>query len=155
MNYIAFLLNRLLGVFVALLLLQSVAWSADSPVFGVAAQGYDVVGYFTDNKPVKGSGDHVARINGLDYLFASDEHKKAFLANPDKYMPQYGGWCAFGTSVGKKIPGDPLAWAIVNGKLYLNLNDRVQKIWSKDMQGYITRADANWLQIKDKDPSSL
>ncbi|HEO8433282.1 TPA: YHS domain protein [Legionella pneumophila] len=147
--------TKLLGIFALLCLMQSIAFSASTNDFGVAVQGYDVVGYFTDNKPVKGNGDHVVVHDGLLYLFVNNEHKKMFEANPDKYLPQYGGWCAFGTAVGKKIPSDPMAWTIVDGKLYLNLNDRVQQIWSKDIQGYIKKADANWPKIKDKASNNL
>ncbi|MCW8449776.1 YHS domain-containing (seleno)protein [Legionella quinlivanii] len=146
--------TRFLGILLSFFLVQSAVFS-EAADFGVAVQGYDVVGYFTDKKPVKGNGDHVVFHDGLNYLFASDEHKKIFTENPEKYLPQYGGWCAFGTSVGKKIPSDPLAWAIVDGKLYLNLNAKVQKIWSKNTQDYINKADNNWLKIKDKAPSSL
>ena len=156
MNYVTSSIKaRLLGILASLFMMQSIAFSADPTDFGVAVQGYDLVGYFADHKPVKGNGDHVVVHDGLNYLFASDEHKKMFEANPDKYLPQYGGWCAFGTAVGKKIPSDPLAWTIVDGKLYLNLNDRVQKIWSKDIPGYIKKADANWPKIKDKNSSNL
>ncbi|HAU0201935.1 TPA: YHS domain protein [Legionella pneumophila] len=147
--------TKLIGILLSFLLIQSTAFSADTTNFGVAVQGYDVVGYFTDNKPVKGNGDHVVFRDGIVYLFANDEDKKLFEANPDKYLPQYGGWCAFGTAVGKKIPSDPTAWKIVDGKLYLNLSDRVQKIWSKDISGYIKKADANWIKIKDENPSNL
>ena len=146
--------TRFLGILVSFIFFQTIAFSADTN-FAVAVQGYDVVGYFTDNKPVKGNGDHVVFRDGLTYLFANDEHKKMFEANPDKYLPQYGGWCALGTALGKKVASDPLAWKIVDGKLYLNLNENVQKIWQKDITGYVKKADTNWQQIQDKDPSTL
>ncbi|CEG58317.1 YHS domain-containing (seleno)protein [Legionella fallonii] len=156
MKYYTKLFNRFLGVFIAsCFMFCSTAFSSDSPTFAVALQGYDVVAYFTENKPVKGNGDHVVIRDGIYYLFANENDKKLFEANPDKYLPQYGGWCAFGTAVGKKIASDPLAWKMVDGKLYLNLNERVQKVWSKDIPGYIKKADANWLQIKDKNPADL
>ena len=147
--------TSLFSILCSFIFFQSIAFSAETTNFAVAVQGYDVVGYFTDNKPVKGNGDHVVFRDGLTYLFANEEHKKMFEANPDKYLPQYGGWCAFGTAVGKKIASDPLAWKIIDGKLYLNLNVRVQKIWQKDIAGYIKKANRNWQQIKDKDPSTL
>lgn len=137
------------------ILLQSQAFAVDSSQFAVGLQGYDVVAYFTQNKPVKGNGDHVVTRDGVTYLFANEEDKKLFIANPEKYLPQYGGWCAFGASVGKKISSDPLAWKIVDGKLYLNLNQRVQGLWSKDISGYIKKADSNWPKIKEIDPSKL
>lgn len=135
--------------------LPALASSANSTNFGVGAQGYDVVAYFTDNKPVKGDGNHVAYLNGLVYLFTSEDHKQKFVKNPDAYLPQYGGWCAFGAAVGKKIPADPRAWAIVDGKLYINLNEGTQKIWNRDIKGNIKKADINWQTIKDKDPANL
>lgn len=145
---------KLWSILAAYCLIQPVVFSANTN-FGTAVQGYDLVGYFTENKPVKGNGDHFVIRDGIVYLFASDEHKKMFEANPEKYLPQYGGWCAFGTALSKKIPSDPLAWNIVDGKLYLNLNEKVQKIWSKDVSVYIKNADTNWRTIKDKDPASL
>ncbi|MGQ3892868.1 YHS domain-containing (seleno)protein [Legionella sp. CNM-4043-24] len=147
---------RFFWVFAAsCLMVQSIAFSSTVPAFATAVQGYDVTGYFTENKPVKGNGDHVVIIDGVYYLFSSEKSKALFKANPDKYIPQYGGWCAFATSIGKKIASDPLAWKIVDGKLYLNLNERVQKIWAKDIPGYIKKADANWLKIKDINPDDL
>lgn len=144
-----------LGLILSILCIQSNGFSATNPTFAVAIQGYDVVSYFTDNKPVKGNGDHVAIQDGVYYLFANEQNKKTFIANPDKYLPQYGGWCAFGTAVGKKIASDPLAWKIVNGKLYLNLNQKVQQIWSKDIANYIKKADINWVTLKNKNPSDF
>jgi YHS domain-containing protein len=138
-----------------LILCQSYVFATDTTYFAVGNQGYDVVSYFTDHKPVKGNGDHVVMQNGINYLFVSDEHKKMFQANPEKYLPQFGGWCAMGLSLGKKIASDPLAWKIVDGKLYLNLNERVAKIWIKDIPGNIKKADANWAKIKNTDPSKL
>lgn len=156
MNNFAKLLNKFLQGFIASsYLFCSIAFSSENPTFAVALQGYDVVAYFTENKPVKGNGDHVVIKDGVYYLFANENDKKLFVANPDKYLPQYGGWCAFGTAVGKKIASDPLAWKIVDGKLYLNLNDKVQTIWSKDIPGYIKKADSNWSKIKDKNPADL
>lgn len=147
--------TKLLGLFIALALLPTMAYAANTENSAVAIQGYDVVGYFTEGKPVKGDGNHAVMHDGLNYLFASDEHKKTFEANPDKYVPQYGGWCAYGVAVNKKFVGDPLVWKIVDGKLYLNLDQKVADIWVKDIPGYITKSEASWPQIKDKAPSEL
>ncbi|MFI4918949.1 MAG: YHS domain-containing (seleno)protein [Legionellales bacterium] len=147
--------NMFLGVIASYFMMQSLVFSADISTFAVALQGYDVVAYFTDHKPIKGNGDHVVIQDGVYYLFVNERNKQLFQTNPDKYLPQYGGWCAFGVSVGKKIASDPLAWKIVDGKLYLNLNDRVQKIWIKDINGYIKKANMNWIDIKNKNPSTL
>ena len=117
--------------------------------------GYDPVAYFTDGKPMKGSGYHVADFEGVTYAFASKEHKEMFEAKPEKYMPAYGGYCAYGVAVGKKFVIDPEAWKIVDKKLYLNLDRDIQKKWLKDVPGYIKKADANWTKIKDKPASDL
>ena len=117
--------------------------------------GYDPVAYFTDGKPMKGSGYHVADFEGVTYAFASKEHKEMFEAKPEKYMPAYGGYCAYGVAVGKKFVVDPEAWKIVDGNLYLNLDRDIQKKWLKDVPGYIKKADGNWPKIKDKPASDL
>ncbi len=135
--------------------LPILVFATDTTYFVVGNQGYDLVSYFTDNRAVKGNGDHFVTRSGINYLFVSDEHKKMFQANPEKYLSQFGGWCAFGVAVNRKVPGDPLVWKIVDGKLYLNLNEKVAKIWAKNMPVYIKKAEANWPKIKDKDPSQF
>lgn len=135
--------------------LPSLVSAAEVEHSTVAVQGYDVVGYFTDGKPVKGNGEHVVVHNGVNYLFANDEHKKLFEASPEKYLPQYNGWCAFGVSVNKKFISDPTVWKIVDGKLYMNLSRQVYDMWIKDTAGNIKKADANWPQIRSKAASEL
>jgi len=117
--------------------------------------GYDPVAYFTDGKPMKGTGYHVAVFEGVTYLFANKEHKQLFEANPQKYVPAYGGYCAYGVYERKKFFVDPEAWTIVQGKLYLDLDKDVRRIWEKDIPGYIAKADAIWPKIKDKAPGDL
>ena len=117
--------------------------------------GYDPVAYFTDGKPMRGSGYHVAEFDGVTYAFASEEHKDMFNANPKKYVPMYGGYCAYGVAVGKKFVADPTVWKVVGGKLYLNLDKGIQSKWNKDIPGYIKTGDKNWVEIKDKAPSDL
>jgi YHS domain-containing protein len=117
--------------------------------------GYDPVAYFTDGKPVRGSGRHVTVVDDVTYAFASAEHQKMFEANPQKYLPAYGGYCAYGIGVGKKVVADPEVWRIVDGKLYLNVDESVQQKWEKDIPGYIKKGDANWVTVKDKKPSDL
>lgn len=119
------------------------------------AGGYDVVAYFTDGKAMRGSGYHVADHNGVTYAFMSEEHKKLFVANPTKYLPAYGGYCAYGASVAKKFVADPEVWKIVDGTLYLNLDKGIQVKWEKDIAGNIKKADKNWTVIKDKAPGDL
>ncbi len=117
--------------------------------------GYDPVAYFTEGTPQRGSGFHVADYKGVTYAFASEEHKELFEANPEKYVPGYGGYCAYGLAVGKKLVADPEVWKIVNGKLYLNVDRNIQAKWNQDIPGHIKTADANWVEIQDKAPSEL
>ena len=119
------------------------------------AGGYDVVAYFTDGKAMRGSGYHVADHHGVTYAFASEEHKKLFVANPTKYLPAYGGYCAYGASVAKKFVADPEVWKIVDGTLYLNLDKGIQVKWEKDVPKNIKKTDKNWTAIKDKAPGDL
>ncbi len=120
-----------------------------------AVQGYDVVSYQTGKRPVRGNGHFVSVYDGATYQFSSADNQQLFESNPEKYAPAYGGFCAFGASVGKKFIGDPEVWRIVDGKLYLNLDTRIQADWLKDVPGRLESADANWRNIKDKDPASL
>ena len=122
---------------------------------GLALQGYDPVAYFTVGKPTEGSYKITSVHEDVTYRFANEEHKAAFDANPDKYLPQYGGFCAFGAAMGFKFDGDPENWKIVDGELYLNLSDEIQADWEKDIPGYIVKADSKWSDIVDKKPSDL
>ena len=117
--------------------------------------GYDLVSYHTSKRPVRGNGHFVSVHDGVAYLFSSEENQAQFDRNPDKYVPAYGGYCAFGVSVGKKFIGDPEVWRIVNGRLYLNLDANIQDQWLKDVPGRIKTADAKWEEIINKDPSKL
>ena len=141
--------------FLALFGLACYAQAADYTHSTPAVQGYDVVSYHTGKRPVRGNGNFVAAHDGATYQFSSSDNQKAFVTNPEKYVPAYGGYCAFGTSVGKKFIGDPEVWRIVDGRLYLNLDTGIQTEWLKDVPGRIELADKNWVKIKDKDPASL
>jgi len=129
--------------------------AADTQTNTVGVHGYDLVAYQTKNHAIPGDGNYAAVHEGVTYLFTSETNKKAFAANPEKYLPAYGGYCAFGVSVGKKFDGNPLIWKIVDGKLYLNLDKKIQGMWLKDIAGSIEKANANWPQIKDKLPQDL
>lgn len=121
----------------------------------LALRGYDPVSYFTDGAPTPGEIDITAEHQGATYRFASAEHKAMFEADPAKYAPQYGGYCAFGLAQGYKFDGDPQVWKIVDDKLYLNLSSKVSTIWQQDVPGNIENADAKWQMVKDADPSEL
>ena len=122
---------------------------------GYAVHGYDVVAYFTVGRPTNGVDEFTAEHQGATYRFASAAHRDTFTADPAKYAPQYGGYCAFGTAVGRKFDGDPTAWRIIDGKLYLNLNKQIQARWLKDTAGFIRSADRNWSIIGSLSDSQL
>ncbi|MEP6750717.1 MAG: YHS domain-containing (seleno)protein [Bacteroidota bacterium] len=138
-----------------LILFSSIAvFAQKSPVFitdGSAIHGYDAVAYFKDGKAVKGDSHFSFSWNAGNWFFANKENLDAFKANPEKYAPQYGGYCAYGLADGHKAPTDPDAWMIVGGKLYLNYNKDVQQKWLKKQQEFIQTADKNWPALKDKE----
>ena len=101
----------------------------------------------TEGRPVEGSSDHSHEWMGATWLFSSAENKQLFIDDPEKYAPQYGGYCAYAVSKGTTASTDPTAWKIVDGKLYLNYSHDVQKKWATDIPGNIMKADENWPQI--------
>lgn len=138
---------RSLALFVVLALgLGAGAASAGeiNDVDGPAIKGYDPVAYFTVGKPVSGMPQFTAPYRGATFRFASAENRDAFLAAPERYAPQYGGFCAYGAAGGYKAVIDPAAWSIVDGKLYLNYSRRIQSSWNRDRAGYIAKADRQW-----------
>lgn len=140
-----------LSFFLALVLS---GFSQKSEVFifeGTAIRGYDPVAYFTDNKAVKGDDRFSFEWKNAVWHFANGENLAAFKSDPQKYAPQYGGYCAYGTSEGHKAPTNPDAWTIINNKLYFNYNKNVQSMWKKDTEGNIQKAEKNWPLIKDKE----
>ena len=114
---------------------------------GVAVGGYDPVAYFTDSKPVVGSKDITTTWKGVTWRFANEKNRDAFVAKPEAYAPQYGGFCAFAVASGGTAKGDPKVWKVVDGKLYLNLDSGVQKLWERDISGNISKANKNWPRI--------
>lgn len=121
----------------------------------VILAGYDTVAYHTENAAVKGQADITAVYNGAIYRFSSKKNRKLFTANPAKYAPAYGGYCALGTSFGKKFEVDGKAFKVVDGQLYVNKNKGVFKTWSKDIPGNLVKSEANWPTIKDIAPKDL
>ncbi len=109
----------------------------------VAIHGYDTIAYFTENKPVKGNSEHTFEWKGAKWQFASAENLDKFKSNPEKYTPQYGGFCAYAIADGT-VDIDPQAWKIVDGKLYLNYSKDVQKKWEADQANYIKKGDEMW-----------
>ncbi|MCB9763702.1 MAG: hypothetical protein H6739_28290 [Alphaproteobacteria bacterium] len=117
---------------------------------GLALQGYDAVAYFEDSKPTKGSSDFTHDWGGATWRFSTAAHRDAFAADPVRYAPQYGGYCAWAVSQGYTANIDPVAWKIVDGKLYLNYSPKVQVTWEQDVAGNIKKADANWPAVAEK-----
>jgi YHS domain-containing protein len=131
-------------------LLLTLPLFAIDPVFetdGVAIGGYDAVAYFAGAKAVEGKKQHSFDWYGATWQFVSEANRAAFAKDPEKYAPQYGGYCAFGVSRGYAVKVDPTAWRVVDGKLYLNYNHDVQAEWAKDIAGHVEKADANWPKV--------
>ncbi|HAT33037.1 MAG TPA: YHS domain protein [Janthinobacterium sp.] len=146
----------LLAAVAALVLAAPGAALADTVANSViGARSYDLTTFFSSEKPAQGTGHHVASHDGVDYLFTSDENKKAFQANPQKYLPAFGGFCACGASIGKKFVADPDVYDIVDNKLYFNLDTKIRAIWAKDIGANIAKAEANWKTIAVKNPADL
>jgi YHS domain-containing protein len=125
------------------------ALAAEPPVFtglikGVAVGGYDPVAYFSDGKPVKGAEDLTLQHEGATWRFASAENRSAFKADPAKYAPRFGGYCAYAVSKGYTAKAEPDAWTIHDGKLYLNYDKSVRAIWEQDIPGNVAKGNANW-----------
>jgi YHS domain-containing protein len=115
-----------------------------------AIHGYDPVAYFTEAKPVKGNDKYTFQWNDATWYFASQKNLDLFKAKPQQYAPQYGGYCAYGTSNGYKANTQPDAWTIVDGKLYLNYNTDVQKQWNPERQKLIPKADDHWKKLENQ-----
>lgn len=116
----------------------------DKNKMGVAINGYDPVAFFSDSKSEMGKKEFLYKWNGAEWYFTSKNHMEMFKENPDKYAPQYGGFCAFGLSKNKLMSSDPNAWQIVDGKLYLCTNNKVHKMWKEDIKENIKKSDKNW-----------
>jgi YHS domain-containing protein len=149
--------NKMKAFFLTLLLLIAVPAMAQTKKLvnvdknGIAIKGYDPVAFFTQNKPVKGKPDFASDYNGAKYLFASAEDKATFDANPSKYEPQFGGFCAYGVSQGHTAPIKIDTFQIVDGRLLFNYDLDVKKEFQKDTQGNLKKADQNWPGIVQKE----
>ena len=111
---------------------------------GLGARGYDPVAYFTQGQPIKGTAARQVKWGGATWRFASDQSLAAFRADPARYAPQFGGYCAWAVSQHYLAPGDPKFWKIVDGKLYLNANAPAKQLWEADQAEAIRRGKANW-----------
>lgn len=121
------------------------------PSSGVALEGYCPVCYIAANKAAKGNPEFSAEHHGITYWFVSDEVRNMFVANPEKFVPAYGGWCATGVALGQRFPVDPTNFKVVDGRIMLFLkNEKVDAaaIWNKDEANNLKKADANWEKLK-------
>ena len=133
-------------------LTSQMAHAAEPEAFatdGIAINGYDPVAYFTENKPVEGDPSITSDWMGAKIQFASAEHKAMFDADPEKYAPKYGGYCAYAVSKGYTATTDPAAWSIYEGRLYLNISKSVRALWSVRKGSHVRSANANWPGVLD------
>jgi hypothetical protein len=137
-------------------ILRVTAWAAAMLLFPILAaaqdrlaiKGYDAVAYFTEGKPVPGDSSNEHVWQGARWRFASTANRDMFAKDPDRFAPQYAGYCALGIAMGKKVEIDPEAWTIVDGKLYLNYDRKIVSDWRKDRAAQVEKADANWAKLK-------
>jgi hypothetical protein len=143
-------MNKIL-VLILLMLIGIVSHAQKAEVFTTssgAIKGYDPVAYFTVGKPVMGDPKISFHWHDADWYFSNEQNRDAFKTSPEKYAPQFGGYCAYGVSDNHKAQVDPEAWTIVDGKLYLNYNQNVKTLWSKDRAGLIQKANDLWPAVK-------
>ena len=131
------------GIALSVIALASVAGEFNESN-GVAIKGYDPVAFFKENKPVRGKDDLRFEYKGSTFVFANADNRAAFAADPEKYAPQYGGYCAFGTARGYKADIDPSTFTVIDGRLYLNYNTQVQREWAADTNRFIRQANERW-----------
>jgi len=134
------------------ILLTLLGYAAKGDEARLSIGGYDTVAYFTDGRPVQGKADFEYLWHKLRWRFANSEHRDLFVKDPNRYAPQYDGYCAMGTSneeAAHKDTVDPEAWTIVDGKLYLTHNKYWLQVWREKADAYIKRADASWQAVAD------
>ncbi len=124
--------------------MQSTSRINQSTLGGVALKGHDAVAYHTEGRAIAGRKEFSYEWMGATWRFASAANRDLFAHDPEKYAPQYGGYCAWGISQAKFFDGDPQVWKIVNGKLYVNYNKEMEKTWEQDIPGFIAKADGLW-----------
>ena len=132
------------------LALSSALPAVNAPSGNLAVRGYDAVAYFTDGKPVPGAPQFEIAWNGARWRFANEQHRDAFKQAPEKYAPQFGGYCAWAVAHGYTANGDPQAWKIVDSRLYLNYSKEVQRMWEANIPEYIRQGQSNWPGVLSK-----
>lgn len=147
-----------IGMAAALPTTAALAFNENSPADvnvddkGLALRGYDAVAYQTQNKAVPGSPNFTAKYGDATFQFSSAANRDQFLANPARYAPAFGGFCAMGIAMGRKLDGDPQLFRVVDNRLYLNVNPAVQTRWAQDIPGNVKNAEGNWSGLKGKTP---
>jgi len=128
------------------------AIAVNSDAAGAALKGYDSVAYFTVNNAVKGDPRYEYVWNGAKWYFSTEENMMKFRERPEEFAPQFGGYCSYAVSEGYTADGDPEAWKVVGGKLYLNYNKQVKETWEKQQAERIGKGNVNWESFKTKKP---
>ncbi|MBK8809486.1 MAG: YHS domain protein [Acidobacteria bacterium] len=118
----------------------------------VAIRGFDTVEYFTANAPAAGNPEFAFVWNGAKWLFSSADNLERFKADPSRFAPQFGGYCSWAVSHGYTADGDPMAWKVVDGKLYLNYNLKVKEKWEAEQENLIKEGERNWTAFRRKKP---
>ncbi len=147
-------IHKKIVIAVSLFVLATCAYAAKDPIYTsyfsrAGAGGYDVVSYFTDGKAIEGKKRIATEYKEADWYFSNKENLAKFKENPQKYVPQYGGYCAWAVAHGNTASGDPLLWSIVNDKLYLNYDENIQAKWASDRDNLIVLGDVNWPKVLD------
>ncbi len=139
-------------VFLLATTLAFAGYDTETDKDGIILNGYDAVAYVTVNKALPGDPNITFEHNEAIYQFVSEENRDLFKADPEKYVPQYGGYCAFAMSFGKKVSVNGEAFHIKDGKTYVNKNLKIYKRWKKDIPGNIAKADVKWPEVEFKKP---
>lgn len=119
---------------------------------GRAVRGYDVVSFFAENAAIQGKPQIEYVWNGAKWLFSTEENLEKFRAEPERYAPQFGGYCSYAVSHGYTADGDPATWKVVDGKLYLNYNQKAKEAWEKEQEKFIKDGEHNWQEFQSKRP---
>jgi len=127
--------------------IHSLPESISKTVDNLAIEGYDAVAYQTAEHAFKGNSQYEFYWNGAKWLFVSKENQERFASDPDRYAPQYGGYCAWSVSEDKVMKADPSVWKVVDGKLYLIQSDMVREIWEKSQPELIKKSNENWIKM--------
>lgn len=148
------MMRGLIALIVLAIGLSATTLAATDPVnknfFGTALQGYDAVAYFNEGRAIKGKDEFRHDWMGAKWYFSSAANRDEFAKNPEKYAPQFGGYCAWAVGHGYTANVDPEAWKIVDGKLYLNYSKRVQKMWEEGEGEWIRKGHENWPKLIKK-----